>query len=74
VLRRDLWELFGGLAASGLTLLVSSHVMDEASRCDDLILMRDGEVLAHDSVEQILATTGADDVEQAFLTLVEGRK
>jgi ABC-2 type transport system ATP-binding protein len=74
VLRRDLWELFGELAASGLTLLVSSHVMDEASRCDDLILMRDGEILAHDSVEQILTTTGADDVEQAFLTLVEGRQ
>jgi ABC-2 type transport system ATP-binding protein len=74
VLRRDLWELFSQLSASGLTLLVSSHVMDEASRCDDLILMRDGEVLAHDSVDQILATTGADEVEQAFLTLVEGRQ
>jgi ABC-2 type transport system ATP-binding protein len=70
VLRHDLWRLFGALAASGLTLLVSSHVMDEASRCDDLILMRDGVVLAHDTVEQILASTGTSDVESAFLALV----
>ena len=74
VLRRDLWELFTGLAASGLSLLISSHVMDEASRCDDLILMRDGVVLAHDTVQQILATTGSTDVEAAFLTLVEGKE
>src|SRR4029079_5039884 len=73
VLRRDLWELFAGLAASGLSLLISSHVMDEASRCDDLILMRDGVVLAHDTVQQILADTGSTDVEAAFLTLVEGK-
>ena len=70
VLRRDLWHLFGELASSGLTLLVSSHVMDEASRCDDLILMRDGVVLAHDTVDQILATTGTTDIESAFLALV----
>ena len=73
VLRRDLWELFDHLAASGLTLVVSSHVMDEASRCDDLILMREGVVLAHDTVEQILASTGTSDVEAAFLALVEGQ-
>ena len=71
VLRRDLWQLFSELAASGLTLLVSSHVMDEASRCDELMLMRDGELLAHDSVDAILASTGASDVESAFLALVE---
>jgi ABC-2 type transport system ATP-binding protein len=73
VLRRDLWHLFGELAASGLTLLVSSHVMDEASRCDDLVLMRDGVVLAHDTVAQILASTGTSDVESAFLALVGDR-
>ena len=72
VLRRDLWELFSGLAASGLSLLISSHVMDEASRCDDLILMRDGVVLVHDTVAQVLARTGTTDVEAAFLALVEG--
>ena len=72
VLRRDLWELFSGLAASGLSLLISSHVMDEASRCDDLILMRDGMVLIHDTVDEVLASTGTSDVEAAFLKLVEG--
>jgi ABC-2 type transport system ATP-binding protein len=71
VLRRELWSLFANLAASGLSLVISSHVMDEASRCDDLILMRDGELLAHDTVAEILATTGTSDVEAAFLALVE---
>jgi ABC-2 type transport system ATP-binding protein len=72
VLRRDLWAMFGDLAKAGLTLLVSSHVMDEASRCDDLMLLRDGQLLAHDTVEAILASTGTGDVEAAFLSLVEG--
>jgi ABC-2 type transport system ATP-binding protein len=72
VLRRDLWLLFGELAASGLTLLVSSHVMDEASRCDDLMLMREGSVLAHDSYERVLEMTRCSDIESAFLALVEG--
>ncbi len=72
VLRRDLWEMFGGLAATGLTLLISSHVMDEASRCDDLMLLRDGQLLAHDSVAAILTSTGTSDIESAFLSLVEG--
>jgi ABC-2 type transport system ATP-binding protein len=74
VLRRDLWTLFSELASSGLTLLISSHVMDEASRCDDLILMRDGTVLVHDTVERVLARTGTPDVEAAFLRLVEGQQ
>ena len=72
VLRRDLWKMFGGLAATGLTLLISSHVMDEASRCDDLMLLRDGQLLAHDSVAAILTSTGTSDIESAFLSLVEG--
>ena len=73
VLRRDLWGLFGELAASGLSLLVSSHVMDEASRCDELMLMRDGRLLAQDTVPAILASTGTADIESAFLALVEGQ-
>jgi ABC-2 type transport system ATP-binding protein len=73
VLRRDLWEMFGELAATGLTLLISSHVMDEASRCDDLMLLRDGRLLAHDSVAGILAATDTDNIESAFLSLVEGK-
>jgi ABC-2 type transport system ATP-binding protein len=71
VLRRDLWALFGRLARDGATLLVSSHVMDEASRCDRLLLMREGRILADDTPGGVLAATGAADVEQAFLTLVD---
>ena len=71
VLRRDLWDLFADIAATGTTLFVSSHVMDEATRCDRLVLMRDGAVLADDTLPELLARTGADDVEQAFLALVE---
>jgi ABC-2 type transport system ATP-binding protein len=71
VLRRDLWNLFGELAQTGVTLLISSHVMDEAVRCERLLLMRDGQVLADDTPAALLARTGAPDVEGAFLALVE---
>ncbi|WP_432883029.1 ABC transporter ATP-binding protein [Kribbella sp. CA-245084] len=71
VLRRDLWELFHKLADEGATLLVSSHVMDEASRCDRLLLMRDGDLLADDTPDNLLASTGTADIEQAFLTLID---
>ncbi|MFN8168780.1 MAG: ABC transporter ATP-binding protein [Candidatus Nanopelagicales bacterium] len=72
VLRRDLWSLFHELAAAGSTLLVSSHVMDEASRCQRLLLMRDGRLLADDTPAGLLESTGQPDIEQAFLALVEG--
>ncbi|MEV4559383.1 ABC transporter ATP-binding protein [Kitasatospora sp. NPDC049285] len=70
VLRQELWQLFRSLADAGTTLLVSSHVMDEATRCDLLLLMRDGRLLAHDTPAGLLATTGAPDVDSAFLALV----
>lgn len=70
-LRRDLWALFAGLAARGTTLLVSSHVMDEAVRCDRLLLLRDGRLLADTTYPGLLGRTGAPDAEQAFLALVE---
>jgi ABC-2 type transport system ATP-binding protein len=73
VLRRDLWELFSRLASRGTTLLASSHVMDEAVRCDRLLLMRDGDLLADGTLPELLSSTGADDVEGAFLRLVEVR-
>jgi ABC-2 type transport system ATP-binding protein len=73
VLRQELWQTFRELAEGGATLLVSSHVMDEAERCDDLILMRDGAVLAAEPRADLLRRTGATDVEQAFLRLVAGR-
>jgi ABC-2 type transport system ATP-binding protein len=71
VLRRDLWALFGELAARGATLLVSSHVMDEAVRCDRLLLLREGRLLADDTLDGLLSTTGTSDVESAFLALVD---
>jgi ABC-2 type transport system ATP-binding protein len=71
VLRRDLWALFRGLAARGTTLLVSSHVMDEAAQCDRLLLLRDGTLLADDTLPELLDRTGTSDVEAAFLALVD---
>ncbi len=71
VLRRDLWAIFRRLSRQGVTLLVSSHVMDEAVRCDRLLLMRAGLMLADDTLAGVLASTGAPDVEQAFLALVD---
>jgi ABC-2 type transport system ATP-binding protein len=71
VLRRSLWETFHGLAAEGTTLLVSTHVMDEAERSDELVLMRDGRVIAAKSPAALLAETHTDDLEGAFLALAE---
>jgi ABC-2 type transport system ATP-binding protein len=71
VLRRDLWALFHRLADAGSTVLISSHVMDEAERCERLLLMREGRILADDSPSALLERTGAVDVENAFLDLVE---
>lgn len=71
VLRRQLWATFSDLAAAGTTIIVSSHVMDEAQRCDRLLLMREGALIADDSPEALLQSTGAADVESAFLSLIE---
>jgi ABC-2 type transport system ATP-binding protein len=72
VLRRDLWALFHDLAATrGATLLVSSHVMDEAERCHRLLLMREGEILAADTPDALRTRTGTETVEDAFLHLVD---
>lgn len=73
VLRRDLWRHFAELSAGGTTLLISSHVMDEAERCTRLLLMRDGELLADDPPATLLARTGAANVEAAFLRLVDAQ-
>jgi ABC-2 type transport system ATP-binding protein len=72
VLRRDLWRLFRALADRGTTLVVSSHVMDEAAHCDRLLLLREGRLLADDTLEGLLTRTGTSDVEAAFLALVDG--
>jgi ABC-2 type transport system ATP-binding protein len=72
VLRQDLWQLFHRLAAQGTALLISSHVMDEAARCTELLLMREGRLLAQDTPQGLLTATGAHDIESAFLALVAG--
>lgn len=71
-LRRELWALFRRMADTGRALLVSSHVMDEASRCDRLLLMRDGRLVADDTLAAVLQRSGQHDVESAFLALAEG--
>lgn len=71
LLRRRLWQFFAELAAAGTTLLVSSHVMDEAEHCDHLIFMRDGAILAADSREGMLARTRQATAEAAFLAVIE---
>lgn len=72
LLRRDLWRLFRELAAGGTTLLVSSHVLDEGRHCDELILLRDGGILAQLTPAELLARTGTDDMDEAFVRLIEG--
>ena len=72
VLRRDLWNTFHVLAEGGAALLVSSHVMDEAERCDELVLVREGAIVAAASPQELRERTGCDDLEEAFLVLAEG--
>jgi ABC-2 type transport system ATP-binding protein len=71
VLRRDLWRLFHELAEQGTTLIVSSHVMDEADRCDALLLIREGQLLAQGTPAELRARTGAEQLDDAFLRLIE---
>jgi ABC-2 type transport system ATP-binding protein len=72
LLRRHLWQLFNTLADEGHTLLISSHVMDEAEQCADLLLMREGKVLSNGSKQKLLRETNTRTVEEAFLALIEG--
>jgi ABC-2 type transport system ATP-binding protein len=70
VLRDELWQKFRNLAAGGTTILVSSHVMDEASRCDRLLLIRDGRFIADDTPDAVRASADTEDLDEAFLTLI----
>jgi ABC-2 type transport system ATP-binding protein len=70
VLRVDLWEQFDHLARAGTTLLVSSHVMDEADHCGDLLLMREGRLLAHTTPTRLREDTGCSSLEEAFLSVI----
>jgi ABC-2 type transport system ATP-binding protein len=71
VLRAELWAEFHRLAAAGTTLLVSSHVMDEAGECDDLLLMRDGRLLRQSTPDDLRRETGEQDLGLAFLSIIE---
>jgi ABC-2 type transport system ATP-binding protein len=71
VLRAELWGSFHALAREGTTLLISSHVMDEAAECDSLLLMRDGALLEHVTPGQLREQTGQDDLGKAFLVIIE---
>jgi ABC-2 type transport system ATP-binding protein len=73
LLRRDLWATFADMAAAGATLIVSSHVMDEAERCDQLVLLHEDPIIATGAPSELRAQTGAPDLEQAFLGLLEPR-
>jgi ABC-2 type transport system ATP-binding protein len=74
VLRADLWAKFHAMAAEGTTLLVSSHVMDEAARCDRLLLIRDGRLIADDTPDAVRAAAGTNDLDEAFLRLIRARE
>lgn len=71
ILRRELWNTFYRLAAGGASLIVSTHVMDEARRCHQLVLMRQGEVIATGSPGELLERTHSEDLEEAFVALAE---
>ncbi len=74
VLREELWTWFHQLADEGVTLLVSSHVMDEANRCDRLLLVREGSIIADDTPAAVKESAGTDDLDEAFLRLIRRRQ
>jgi len=74
VLRDELWARFRDLAAAGTTVVVSSHVMDEANRCDRLLLIRDGRLIADDTPATVKASAGTDDLDEAFLRLIRAQE
>ncbi len=71
-LRRRLWDQFREMADGGTTLLISSHVMDEAERCQRLGLIRFGRLLAEGTVEELKEQAGVEKLEDAFLQLSAG--
>jgi ABC-2 type transport system ATP-binding protein len=71
LLRRELWAMFRDLASAGATLLISSHVMDEADHCDELLLLREGRIIATGTPAELRARTGTADLSEAFVRLIE---
>jgi ABC-2 type transport system ATP-binding protein len=73
ILRQELWQLFGELAAQGKTLLISSHAMDDAQKCASIMLLRDGALLWHDSREALLEATNTHSVGDAFIEMIKSK-
>jgi ABC-2 type transport system ATP-binding protein len=73
LLRVELWRLFAALAGAGTTLLISSHSLEEARHCDELLLLRDGRILLSDSPDGLRERTGFDDLEDAFVAVITER-
>jgi ABC-2 type transport system ATP-binding protein len=71
ILRRELWAVFHALASGGAVLLVSTHVIEEADRCDELLLLRGGRLVAEGTPAELRARSGAEDLEEAFVRLAE---
>lgn len=71
-LRNELWDIFTAMAAAGKTLLISSHVMDEADRCENLMLLRNGKLLWNGTQESLLHKTKKDNVGDAFVAMIQG--
>ena len=69
--RRRIWEHFRTLAAAGATLLVTTHIMDEALQCDDVAMLRDGHLIAYDTPAALLERTNTATLEDAFLALAD---
>ena len=74
ILRRDLWKLFSEMAREGKTLIISSHVMDEAEHCEQLLLVRDSVLLWNEDKDKLLNVTKESSVEDAFIKLMEEEK
>lgn len=72
--RQSLWELFHELADEGATLIISSHVLDEATKCDRVIFMREDHILAHKSASELMSDTQTTTPEDAFLAMIEEQK
>lgn len=69
--RNELWNLFHERAKNGVAILLSSHVLEEARRCDDVLLMSDGRIIAHEPSGDICHRTGTTNCDEAFLTLLQ---
>ena len=74
LLRSEIWKELRSLATAGITVLITTHVMDEAEKCDQLAMMRDGQVLAVGSASELIKRAGTSTFEQAFIKFASGEE